>query len=125
MGNFEKVPATDLVIDGPTRHLGVSGVAAELGVTVGTVTKWIRRYPPQVGTHPTPTPDVMVDDIMGWSRGRMDEWRQWRADMPGQGAGGGRPRKTAAETLQDRMAAAADDFEREHAAEWRRASQPE
>lgn len=81
-------------VDGrPTRHVGVYEVARALGVDQRTVSKWIDRYPPRMGVRPTPTPDVTVGSIMGWHPERIDEWRAWRASMPGQGAGGGRPRK--------------------------------
>ncbi|MFJ9558059.1 hypothetical protein ACIRPH_30000 [Nocardiopsis sp. NPDC101807] len=93
------VPATVHVpdIDGaPRRHLGVADVARELGVPTGTVTKWIARYPYDIGHHPVPTPDARIGDVLGWRENRIDEWRTWRAGMPGRGAGGGRPKKQVA-----------------------------
>lgn len=76
-------------------YLGVVGLADKLGVTRHAVDKWLDRYPPDEkdGAHPFPAPDVEIDGVPGWAEDRLDEIRQWRAGMPGRGAGGGRPRR--------------------------------
>jgi hypothetical protein len=55
------------------------------------VAQWRKRY---ADSHPIPVPDVTVGRTPGWSKKREPEWRQWHASRPGQGAGGGRPRRT-------------------------------
>jgi len=73
------------------RYLGVNGLAERLGVTRHAVDKWRSRYPVE-STHPFPEPDVEIDGgVPGWLPIRLAEIEQWRADMPGRGAGGGRP----------------------------------
>jgi transposase len=75
------------------RYLGVSDIAHELGVQMSAVTKWLARYPPEeTGSHPFPAPDVRIGTVSGWAPSRLPEIREWRAGMPGRGAGGGRPR---------------------------------
>ena len=73
------------------RYLGVSGLAERLGVTRHAVDKWLKRYPAD-SAHPFPAPDVEIDGgTPGWLPARLSEIEQWRAGMPGRGAGGGRP----------------------------------
>jgi hypothetical protein len=72
------------------RYVGVRGIAEALGVSRHAVHKWRSRYPAG-SSHPFPEPDVDVDGFPGWWPDRLDEIREWRAGMPGQGAGGGRP----------------------------------
>lgn len=72
------------------RHLGVLGVADALGVSRHAVHKWRSRYPGG-SAHPFPEPDVEVDGAPGWLPSRLDEIVQWRENLPGRGAGGGRP----------------------------------
>ena len=78
------------------RYLGVLGVAEALGVSRHAVHKWRSRYPTD-STHPFPEPDVEVDGAPGWATERLDEMVQWRENLPGRGAGGGRP-STARQT---------------------------
>ena len=59
------------------RYLGPSELGTKFGVSASAVNKWVDRYPPG-SDKPFPAPD---------------EIREWRAGMPGRGAGGGRPRK--------------------------------
>ena len=75
-------------------YLGTLGVAERLGVSRQTVTNWRARYPSD-SAHPFPAPDVEIDGVPGWSPDRLGEIRQWRAGLPGQGVGGGRPRRQA------------------------------
>ena len=80
-----------------SHYLGQASVARELGVTRHLVGTWRNRYK-DTGM-PFPEPDVIVDesdgrDVPGWLPESMDVIRAWRASLPGQGAGGGRPRKT-------------------------------
>lgn len=65
-----------------TRYLGVAGVAAWFGVAPATVTKWLARY------DGWPEPDAVIGTEKGWLPGREQEWRDWKADLPGQGAPG-------------------------------------
>lgn len=76
----------------PVRYLGVPGLAQRLGVTRDTIYKWRSRYPASV-PGAFPVPDVEVDDAPGWRLERLDEIRRWRANLPGRGAGGGRPHR--------------------------------
>lgn len=75
-----------------TRYLSMAEVGALLGVGRSAVSKWRERYGPDSG-HPFPAPDVMVGDAPGWDPQREAEIREWRAGLPGRGAGGGRPRR--------------------------------
>lgn len=74
----------------PEQFLGVVGVAEALGVTRHAVHKWRSRHPPD-SAHPFPEPDVEIDEAPGWRPDRLEEIVQWRAGLPGRGAGGGRP----------------------------------
>jgi hypothetical protein len=74
----------------PQRYLGVVGIADALGVSRHAVHKWRSRYPAGSG-HPFPEADVEIDGAPGWWPERVDEVREWRAGLPGRGAGGGRP----------------------------------
>lgn len=42
---------------------------------------------------PFPAPDVTIARSPGWNPERADEIKAWNARRPGQGVGGGRPRK--------------------------------
>ncbi|MEE2050315.1 hypothetical protein [Nocardiopsis tropica] len=89
------------------RYAGTADVARILGVRTQTVTNWLNRYPPE-SSHPCPAPDVIVGNVLGWKWDEdaesLPRWETWRAGMPGQGAGGGRPRKTTvAEVYIDSM----------------------
>ena len=76
----------------PARYVGVAGVAGWFGVSPATVTKWLDRY------DDTPAPDAEIEPgrhgiaDRGWLPGREQEWRAWRASLPGRT---GRPRKDA------------------------------
>ena len=61
------------------RYLSLTEVAERLNITKGA----LARYK-------LPEPDVYVGSTRGWSEQTIDEWN---AARPGQGAGGGRPRK--------------------------------
>ena len=65
-----------------THYLGVAGVAAWFGIAPATVTKWLGRY------DGWPEPDAMIGTEKGWLPGREQEWRAWKAALPGQGAPG-------------------------------------
>lgn len=72
-----------------THYLGVAGVAAWFGVAPATVTKWLARY------DRWPEPDAMIGSEKGWLSEREQEWRAWKAALPGQGAPGRpKPRRT-------------------------------
>ena len=80
------------------RYLGQAAIARRLGATRHLVGTWRNRY--RGTATPFPEPDIWIGDgedddkaIPGWLPGRMDEIAAWRASLPGQGSGGGRPRK--------------------------------
>ena len=86
------------------RYLGQAAIARELGVTRHLVGTWRSRY--RDTPTPFPEPDVIVDesdgrDVPAWLPGSMDAIRAWRASLPGQGAGGGRPRKPGQQNQED------------------------
>lgn len=70
--------------------MDLTAVGALFGVDRRTVAVWRGRY---ADTHPCPAPDAMTGPTPGWLPERADEWREWHRTRPGQGAGGGRPRK--------------------------------
>ena len=83
------------------RYLGQAAIARELGVTRHLVGTWRNRY--RDTPTPFPEPDAWTEesdgrDVPGWLPGRMVDIRVWRASLPGQGAGGGRPRKDVTAT---------------------------
>jgi hypothetical protein len=75
----------------PLTYVGVAGVAAWFGVLPATVTKWMQRHPDY------PAPDALIEPgrrgrpDQAWLPGRRADWQAWKAALPGQGAGGGRP----------------------------------
>ena len=76
---------------GPVRYLGIAGVAEWFGVQAPTVTKWLARY------RGWPEPDALIGAERGWLPEREQEWRDWKATLPGQGAAGRpKPRRAAA-----------------------------
>lgn len=77
-------------------YLGVKRLAEALGVTRHAVDKWRARYPAGAPLA-FPAPDVEVDGVPGWAPDRLDEITRWRTDLPGRGAGGGRPRTQSAD----------------------------
>jgi hypothetical protein len=85
----------------------IEDVATLLGPTIKpkTVSTYLTESREQVGkgararrgryaSHPFPVPDGTVGRAPWWRLERADEIRQWAADRPGQGVGGGRPRVT-------------------------------
>ncbi|MEV4147714.1 hypothetical protein AB0J40_28880 [Amycolatopsis sp. NPDC049691] len=85
------------ITDGPAAPAGMTYRYADM-VEIGTwfnvshraVANWRSRY---ADSHPFPEPDVIIGRTPGWSPDRRSEIEQWEAARPGQGAGGGRPRK--------------------------------
>jgi hypothetical protein len=80
----------------PLRCVGITGVAAWLGVEPRLVSTWLIRY------GDTPGPDVVVvpgrhgDGDKAWADTpeRKAEWVAWEASRPGRGARGqAKPRK--------------------------------
>ena len=70
-------------------YISTADIAHEFGVTRQTVQFW-RRSPS------FPKPDATTGVVPGWLPERMAEIREWHANRPGQGTGGGRPRKNPA-----------------------------
>ena len=72
-------------------YLSQADIARELSVTPSAITTMRSRH------DNFPAPDVIVGSgkhaVPGWLPGRMYEIHEWNAFRPGQGAGGGRPRK--------------------------------
>lgn len=85
------------ITDGPAAPAGATFRYADM-VEIGTwfnvshraVANWRSRY---ADSHPFPEPDVIIGRTPGWSPERRIEIEHWAAGRPGQGAGGGRPRK--------------------------------
>lgn len=71
-------------------YLGTSGLAERLGVSRQAVSAWRARYSHD-SSHPFPLPDIDIDGVPGWKSTRVSEVEEWRAGLPGRGAGGGRP----------------------------------
>ena len=84
-----------LTVTAATGHyLGMADIARQLGVTASAVTTWRSRYRDTPTPFPAPDVEIGLDrSIPGWRPGRMKEIRRWRDTLPGQGAGGGRPRR--------------------------------
>lgn len=78
----------------PLRCAGIAGVADWLSMTPAALAKAMDRNPDWPGE------DVTIDQkrdghpYRGWLPERRAEWEAWKASLPGQGAGGGRPRKS-------------------------------
>ncbi|WP_410633851.1 hypothetical protein [Amycolatopsis sp. cmx-4-83] len=72
------------------RYVDMVEIASWFDVGHRAVANWRSRY---AGSHPFPEPDVVIGRTPGWAPGRKAEIEQWAAARPGQGAGGGRPRK--------------------------------
>lgn len=75
----------EVMPSGPIVYLDMPGVARHLGLSPAT----IRAYRHE-GT--LPEPDAITGSMPGWLPETIDTWQ---ANRPGQGAGGGRPRKDA------------------------------
>jgi len=76
------------------RYLGREDVGRWFGVSGETVRRWQERYGQGGGGYrPFPPPDVILGRSPGWSPHRESEIYAWHEGRPGQGKGGGRPRK--------------------------------
>jgi hypothetical protein len=91
--------------DKPLRYWSVTEIGELFGVSGHTVDVWRRRYglnrtAAEIAKAPTfPEPDMVLGvsrPNAGWLPEREAELRAWHAARPGQGAGGGRPRKASA-----------------------------
>lgn len=77
----------------PLRCAGIAGVAVWLSMTPAALAKAMDRHPGW------PAEDARIEqqrpgrDYLGWLPSRRPEWDAWKASLPGQGKGGGRPRK--------------------------------
>ena len=77
-----------VTLDGvTTEYLSQADVGRALGVSRHVVGAWRRRH------KDFPAPDATVSGSPVWLAKRLPEIREWEANRPGQGAGGGRPRK--------------------------------
>lgn len=70
-------------------------VAAILGVKPKSVSQYLveSRPPGRYAKHPFPPPDGYIGRGPWWRRDRAEEIREWAAQRPGKGVGGGRPRR--------------------------------
>jgi len=76
-------------------YLSTSDVATLLGVQSSTV-RFLRaesRPGHRYAADPFPEPDLVIARSPAWSEDRAGEILAWNERRPGQGAGGGRPRK--------------------------------
>lgn len=77
-------------------YLSTLDVATLLGIQPSTLrflraeSKAGHRY----AADPFPEPDLVIARSPAWSEDRTDEILAWNERRPGQGAGGGRPRRT-------------------------------
>jgi len=84
----------------------IGEVAAELGVKPRTITQWMvrslstpdpkSRRPDNrrlYADHPFPAPARYAGKSPEWERSKLPEIKTWYVTRPGQGAGGGRPKK--------------------------------
>ena len=75
----------------PLRCAGLADVAVWLSMTPAALAKAMERHPGW------PTPDAEIEQARssrpyrGWLPDRRSEWEAWKASLPGQGVGGGRP----------------------------------
>ena len=83
------------------RYLSQAAIGRQLGGGRHLVATWRGRY--KDTPTPFPEPDAWTGDdgepdrlVPGWLPERMGEIRRWRDSLPGQGSGGGRPRRDAA-----------------------------
>lgn len=76
--------------------LDIRGVAAILGVRPKTVSQYLTESKGEgrYAGHPFPSPNGYIGKSPWWMRRRVAEIRKWAQRRPGQGAGGGRPRKS-------------------------------
>jgi hypothetical protein len=85
-------------------YWSVADIGELFGLTGHSVDRWRRRFGPDrtdaeiAKVASFPEPDVFIGATRpnaGWDPAREAEIRAWKAQMPGRGAGGGRPRKDA------------------------------
>lgn len=79
-------------------YLTTADLAELLGVKPATV-RFLRAQSKPGGRYdgdPFPEPDLTIAQSPAWKADRVDEIKAWNGRRPGQGMGGGRPRKTAA-----------------------------
>ena len=83
------------------RYLGLKEIGDLFGVSAATVSKWRTRY---AGTeHACPEPAGWIGDAPGWDD--PDDWKGWKASLPGRGSGGGPlPLERARQELADALA---------------------
>lgn len=75
--------------------LDLEDVAVLLGVDRATISQYMSDSRPgkRYSAHPFPEPNDRIGKQPWWLTGRKREILQWAKQRPGQGAGGGRPRK--------------------------------
>ncbi len=73
-----------------------AAVAALIAVKPKTISQYLveSKEGGRYADHPFPTPDGYIGRGPYWLRRREQEIRTWSETRPGQGAGGGRPRRT-------------------------------
>lgn len=76
----------------------IGEVAEELGVKPRTITQWMVRSLPTLDgkgkkrlytDHPFPAPTRYAGKSPEWLRSKLPEIKNWHANRPGQGVGGG------------------------------------
>ncbi|MFB6392708.1 hypothetical protein [Polymorphospora lycopeni] len=72
-------------------------VAELLGLEPKSISQYLFESRPggRYEHHPFPAPDDRIGRAPWWRPERADEIREWAANRPGQGAGGGRPRRSS------------------------------
>jgi hypothetical protein len=82
-------------------YLSAADIADHFGVPANLVHTWRSRYgpdrsPEEIAKAPTcPQPAVVLGrrkPQAGYREDQLADWDAWRASLPGQGTGGGRPR---------------------------------
>lgn len=76
--------------------LNRADVAALLGLKPKSISTYLTesREGGRYETHPFPQPDGTIGRAPWWHPDRRDELLKWAAERPGQGVGGGRPRRS-------------------------------
>lgn len=74
-----------------------TAVAELIGVKPKTISQYLTesREGGRYAAHPFPAPDGYIGKGPWWRVERADGIKQWAAERPGQGKGGGRPRRSA------------------------------
>lgn len=72
-----------------------TAVAALIGVKPKSVSQYLveSKPPGRYAKHPFPMPDGYIGRGPWWRVERTAEIKEWAANRPGRGAGGGRPRR--------------------------------